>query len=103
MKYGFQLKIGRMDGAFIAYHNTKEIFGFEYVKTSEIMQRIFGSELASDAIFMICSRILTEILDKIIADLKQKGFKMLKVGFYANNMSNILTIMVEIFEEEVDL
>jgi hypothetical protein len=36
LKYCFQLKIGRMDGAFIAYHNTNEIFGFEYIKTTEI-------------------------------------------------------------------
>lgn len=43
LKYAFQLRIGRMDGAFIAYHNTKEIFGFEYIKRMEIDRRIFGN------------------------------------------------------------
>lgn len=43
LKYMFQLKIGNMDGAFIAYHNTREIFGFEYVKKSEMERRVFGS------------------------------------------------------------
>ncbi len=28
IKYAFQLKIGNMDGAFISYHNTKNIYGF---------------------------------------------------------------------------
>jgi hypothetical protein len=37
-----------MDGAFIAYHNTKEIFGFEYVKTKEIEARIFGNSIYAD-------------------------------------------------------
>ena len=27
-KYIFQMKIGRMDGALVAYHNTQRIFGF---------------------------------------------------------------------------
>lgn len=27
-----QVKIGRMDGAFIAYHNTEKIYGYEYVE-----------------------------------------------------------------------
>lgn len=32
MKYYYQMKIGDMDGAFLAYHNTKNIFGYEYIK-----------------------------------------------------------------------
>jgi hypothetical protein len=28
LKYIFQCKIGGMDGAFVAYHNTQKIFGF---------------------------------------------------------------------------
>ncbi len=40
-----------MDGAFIAYHNTREIFGFEYVKTKEIEKRVFGSTLYANVSF----------------------------------------------------
>lgn len=47
IKYGFQLKIGGMDGAIVAFHNTKKIFGYEYIRTREIMNRIFGNELNS--------------------------------------------------------
>jgi len=51
LKYAFQLKVGRMDGAFLAYHNTKQIFGFEYIKTTEIEKRIFGSSTYADLVF----------------------------------------------------
>lgn len=32
LKYLMQVKIGGMDGAFIAYHNTEKIYGYEYVE-----------------------------------------------------------------------
>lgn len=39
-KYSLQARIGRMDGIFIAYHNIRQIFGFEYVPLLE-MDKIF--------------------------------------------------------------
>lgn len=32
LKYIMQMKIGQMQGAMIAYHNTQKIFGFEFIK-----------------------------------------------------------------------
>jgi len=43
LKYIFQCKIGRMDGAFVAYHNTQKIFGMEYITLKEMEERVFGS------------------------------------------------------------
>ena len=63
-----------MDGAFIAYHNTKNIFGFEYVKTSEIEQRIFGSEVYADLVFMVCSKLLTTLYELIIKTLESENY-----------------------------
>lgn len=37
-----QCKIGEMEGAFVAYHNTQRIFGFEYITLEEMEQRVFG-------------------------------------------------------------
>ena len=102
LKYAFQLKIGRMDGAFIAYHNTKEIFGFEYVKSSEIMNRVFGSEIYADVCFLVCSRILTEMLDKILEDLKGQKYEMLKIGFYSCNFLKKMVIFVELMNDKVE-
>lgn len=92
-----------MDGAFIAYHNTKEIFGFEYVKTSEIEKRIFGSNNFSDVCFMVCSKILTQILDKILEDFKTEEYQHLKIGFYACSFTKKLMIFVELVNDEMEL
>lgn len=36
LKYGFQARIGQMDGIFIAYHNVNSFFGFQYMPLLEI-------------------------------------------------------------------
>lgn len=69
LKYSFQLKIGNMDGAFFAYHNTLQNFGFEYVHASEIYKRVFGSVVYSDLAFMVSAKILTHYLDLILEDV----------------------------------
>lgn len=102
LKYAFQLKIGRMDGAFMAYHNTQEIFGFEYIKTKEIMERVFGSEIYSDVCFLISSKILTELLNNILKDLEGKQFEMLKLGVYACNFLKKLVVFAELIPEKIE-
>jgi hypothetical protein len=39
-KYSLQARIGRMDGIFVAYHNARKMFGFQYVPLSE-MDKVF--------------------------------------------------------------
>ena len=53
LKWSFQLKIGRMDGAFVAYHNVEKIQGFEYITKKEIDKRIFGTEKYAETIFAV--------------------------------------------------
>jgi hypothetical protein len=89
-----------MDGAFIAYHNTKEIFGFEYVKTSEIERRCFGNSLFADASFVVCSKILTNLLDLVLNELANEKYEMLKIGFYSEQPSKKMVVFVELFEQQ---
>lgn len=42
LKYIMQMKIGRMQGATIAYHNTQKIYGFQYIKLEDMEKRVFG-------------------------------------------------------------
>ncbi|KAF7365292.1 hypothetical protein MVEN_00401000 [Mycena venus] len=56
LKYGFQVRIGNMDGVIVAYHNTAKLFGFQYVSLDEMDQHIFGSEPGTgDRVFQKCS------------------------------------------------
>lgn len=42
MKYGLQAKIGRMDGVIVAYHNTVEVFGFQYIPLEDMERCVYG-------------------------------------------------------------
>lgn len=105
LKYFFQIKIGKMDGAFISYHNTQEIFGFEYLKLDEIEQRLFGSSEISDQVLKICLAMFQDILDDVTA--KFPDDEMIKVGLFASYKTDELMITAEAhekaFEYETDL
>jgi len=36
LKYSLQVRMGRMDGVFVAFHNTEKIFGFQYISLDEM-------------------------------------------------------------------
>ena len=103
LKYIMQMKIGQMQGAAIAYHNTQKIFGFEYIKLKEMEKRVFGCPEFSDVIFRSSLTILEKIMDYLLHDQLPKHReknKIFKVGFYASELSRSLVVMLEIFEND---
>lgn len=54
-----------MDGIFIAFHNTEQIFGFQYMPVKEMDVGLFGSPDVGDRIFQQCVGLLTKILGAI--------------------------------------
>jgi hypothetical protein len=76
LKWSFQLKIGGMDGAFVAYHNVEKVQGFEYIPTAEINKRIYGTEHYADTIFAVGNLIWCQILGDI-----KNGKHDLEVGY----------------------
>jgi hypothetical protein len=63
-----QMKIGKMQGAAIAYHNTQKIFGFEYIKLEDMEKRIFGCPEFSDIVFNSSLSLFEKILDFVLDD-----------------------------------
>ena len=107
LKYIMQMKIGRMQGAAIAYHNTQQIFGFEYLQLEKMENRIFGCSEFSDIIFSSSLGLLEKILDHILDDKfvdefssNKKESDTFRVGFYANEQKRTLDVMVECFESD---
>lgn len=96
LKYFFQLKIGQMDGAFVGYHNSRENFGFEYVKMSTIEKLLFSSSYKADMIFMLTTRVMSHLLDRIIDEIKHEGYEFLKVGYYADPITQKFITIVEL-------
>ncbi|KAI3652783.1 hypothetical protein MP228_002208 [Amoeboaphelidium protococcarum] len=67
LKYNFQVRIGNMDGLFVSYHNTREIFGFQYVSREELDLAIFGSTALADKMFTLSLGVFDTILNDIVA------------------------------------
>ncbi|KAL4402548.1 mitochondrial RNA 5'-end processing protein [Malassezia pachydermatis] len=63
LKYNFQVRIGHMDGIFVAYHNTAQIFGFQYISLEEMNMRLFGSNEMGDMAYHMSLGLLERILD----------------------------------------
>ncbi|KZT60109.1 Pet127-domain-containing protein [Calocera cornea HHB12733] len=63
LKYNFQVRIGNMDGIFVAYHNTAQIFGFQYIPRDEMDIRLFGSTDMADDAFHLIVGVLEAVLD----------------------------------------
>jgi len=100
LRYIMQCKIGGMDGAFIAYHNTQKIFGFEYIKLKEMEERVFGCQEYSDQIFKAGLSMIESILDYILSEVGEDPDQVLRLGFYANENTNNIDIFCEIMPDD---
>lgn len=100
LKYGFQARIGQMDGIFVAYHNINTFFGFQYLPLSEIDKVFYrdrhyiqnsavekiedlGDDLpthVAETQFKISINIWESIIDRVLKDIntllkKESAFK----------------------------
>lgn len=66
LKYSLQVRMGRMDGIFVAYHNTQRIFGFQYIPVEEMDFSIHGSmdKTIGDKEFMTSLTLWNKMLNK---------------------------------------
>ena len=66
LKYSMQVRMGRMDGIFVAYHNVERIFGFQYVSLNEMDSTIHGQwdTTIGDQEFTLSLDLLNKMLDK---------------------------------------
>eukprot|EP00163_Fabomonas_tropica_P017342 TRINITY_DN3084_c0_g3_i1.p1 TRINITY_DN3084_c0_g3~~TRINITY_DN3084_c0_g3_i1.p1 ORF type:complete len:724 (+),score=134.55 TRINITY_DN3084_c0_g3_i1:61-2232(+) len=90
--FSFQVRIGRMAGAFVAYHNTAEIFGFEYISLQEMDRCVFGSTELAEQVFDITMK-LGNIIFKTITDRFPN--ENLKVCLRAHRKAPFMDIYVE--------
>jgi Mitochondrial protein Pet127 len=68
LKYSLQVRIGNMDGIFVAYHNTKRIFGFQYISLEEMDLALHGSGEGDigGREFQFSVKLLNETLDRAV-------------------------------------
>ena len=77
LKYSLQVRMGRMDGIFVAFHNTDRIFGFQYVSLPEMDFTLHGqwSTILGDQEFKLSVSLLNQVLDKAIEKYPDKVSK----------------------------
>ncbi|KAJ8906188.1 hypothetical protein NDN08_002683 [Rhodosorus marinus] len=66
MKYAFQLRLGGMSGAFVCFHNTREMLGFEYIRLQEIEHYVFGSSHWAEKAFGFTLSLYQMILETAV-------------------------------------
>lgn len=74
LKYSLQVRMGRMDGIFVAFHNTERIFGFQYVSLDEMDSTIhesWGSGIGERE-FKLSLMLLNEVLNKATKRFPEK-------------------------------
>ena len=66
LKYSLQVRMGRMDGIFVAFHNIERIFGFQYISLPEMDSTLHGQSDTSigDQEFRLSLDLLNKVLDR---------------------------------------
>ncbi|EHK26000.1 uncharacterized protein TRIVIDRAFT_124891, partial [Trichoderma virens Gv29-8] len=66
LKYSLQVRMGRMDGIFVAYHNTQRIFGFQYISLEEMDVALHGTSdrRLGDQEFKTSVTLLNDLMDR---------------------------------------
>ncbi|KAF2715209.1 Pet127-domain-containing protein [Pleomassaria siparia CBS 279.74] len=78
LKYSLQVRMGRMDGIFVAYHNTKSIFGFRYISRADMDFLLHGQQdtCLGDQEFNLSITLLDEILQRATAKYPETSIRL---------------------------
>ncbi|KAM3417849.1 hypothetical protein BST61_g6070 [Cercospora zeina] len=78
LKYMLQARMGMMNGIFVAYHNVKRMFGFQYVPISEMDRVLHGQSDAclGDQEFKASLRILNELLNRATTRYPEQSLRI---------------------------
>jgi hypothetical protein len=73
LKYSLQVRMGRMDGIFIAFHNIERIFGFQYLSLADMDRVLHGQDdtCLGDQEFKLSVALVDELLSKAIAQFPE--------------------------------
>lgn len=78
LKYSLQVRMGRMDGIFVAFHNTERIFGFQYISLPEMDFALHGTDdtKLGDNEFKLSLELLNRALDRATAKFPGKSLRL---------------------------
>lgn len=79
LKYSLQVRMGRMDGIFVAYHNIERIFGFQYIPLSELDAGLHGQTDPSlgDQEFRTTVKLMNQVFDLATKEFPKQSLRFL--------------------------
>jgi hypothetical protein len=88
LKYSLQVRMGRMNGIFVAYHNIERIFGFQFLAMSDMDEVLHGQTDPSlgDQEFKTSIRLLDELLQKATSQFPETVRALHLPTFVSSNM-----------------
>ncbi|OZJ04984.1 hypothetical protein BZG36_01777 [Bifiguratus adelaidae] len=92
LKYSFQVRIGHMDGVFVAFHNTARIFGFQYISLDEMDARLFGNSTIGQQAFKTSLQLLSNVLDAVTEKYPKQT---LRISFETRAKRQQMDVFVE--------
>ncbi|EXJ63081.1 hypothetical protein A1O7_03526 [Cladophialophora yegresii CBS 114405] len=100
LKYSLQVRMGRMDGIFVAYHNTERLFGFQYVPLPELDFALHGQadRTLGDQEFSLSIQLLDYIFNE--ATMQHPG-QSLRFHFEAREATQVTPHYMYVFAEPV--
>ncbi|ETI23057.1 hypothetical protein G647_04853 [Cladophialophora carrionii CBS 160.54] len=100
LKYSLQVRMGRMDGIFVAYHNTERLFGFQYVPLPELDFALHGQEdrTLGDQEFSLSIQLLDYIFNEATMQHPGQSFRF---HFEAREATEVSPHYMYVFAEPV--
>ena len=72
LKYSFQCRIGDMGGVMVAYHNTQEIFGFEYIPVESMDKVVYGDSDRADFVYRHALNMMEGLTNRVIEECRHE-------------------------------
>ncbi|KAL9059738.1 MAG: hypothetical protein Q9162_001039 [Coniocarpon cinnabarinum] len=78
LKYSLQVRMGRMDGIFVAFHNIARIFGFQYISLEEMDHALHGqwNRTLGDHEFRLSLQLLNDIFGKVTEKFPKTSLRL---------------------------
>lgn len=100
IKYQLQCRLGGMDGVFLAYHNTEQVFGYEYIPVEKIEKTLYGSKAMADTSFSVSTQMMDKILSQVLDRFHDTDTNALRLLVHANYETHDIDLFVEIVDTE---
>lgn len=102
LKYLFEARLGGLDGTFVAYHNTAQVFGFEYLSQEQMAKMLVWDEDQFESIFSHSLFVLEQILDTATLHFPRQNLDLtIESQGEQNSSATCISMIVSQTEDEL--